>query len=78
MNTPETERILVLFGDNLSSVKFVIDDTVVDPRIVLRALAAGALRITYASVTEQPYELHPARIKSETYTLERVKAHENT
>jgi hypothetical protein len=59
--------VLVIFGDGLESIKFVQDGNVVDPRVMLRALAAGAYRVTYS---EKRHEQHEHYLLSQTFALE--------
>ena len=63
MREQETQPMQVVFGDNLSSVTFMLDGIIADPRLVLQALAANVVQVNFSQ------EKDGFRIKSETYTL---------
>lgn len=56
--------VLITFGDGLESIQFLQDGNLVDPRLILRGLAAGALRVTYSE------ERNGAYLLSQTFTIE--------
>jgi hypothetical protein len=66
------EEIEVIFKDDLSSIQFMLDGKVIDPRHVLTALAAGALTVQYSSDfgTFNNGGIFPTKyVKSETWIL---------
>lgn len=62
-------EFLVTFTDNLEAVKFLdVNGEPVDPRIVLRVLAAGAMRVTFSQEIVSGEGL-PDRVASQTWKI---------
>jgi hypothetical protein len=64
------EPVTVIFGDNLTSVKFMRNGEPIDPRLVLSGLATGELVVTFEQEWNDPRDWHIVRhVVSQTWRV---------